>query len=713
MTHLARQRPIVLLSTPPTDPTQPYSSLPALTAFLRLHGYEVVQRDVAIELLDSLLTSSHLRRACQRAHLRARDNLADPGTSGRGFLERYYGTLGWADYLIAHVDGAKRLMRDSSKFYDLRQYQRAVSILELACELVSLPHYPSRLSCSTYESATELTLSGLWEATADTPANFYYSYLKHTVLPEILALDPLLVGLSVTYHYQLDAAFTMGRLIKTAAPGLHVTMGGAIISEIESHVLSDPEWFRFADSYVVGEGETALVGLADSLRTGQSLNGVPNIVSLRCGRPFASMLSWFEDVEHLPIPDFEGLELCHYLSPEPVLMMGASRGCYYGKCAFCDVSRNTRQKHRRPGKDHLIDSVRKLNARYGTRRILFHDDAMPFGAMTDVAAVVKDEIPSMTWQAEARLEVGFTDEFAARIKAGGCRQLIFGFESGSPRILKAMHKHNTLKTNLMALRACAVHGIAVNLQTFIGFPTESREEAMRTIDFLIEKERMIASIGFGTFKLFAGTPIYKHPDRYGVKRIAVPHRDALLASCDFEACSGLSQDEATRLNAEAMDRLSPIYSRRSHFLGGAAGPHSLLYFSHYDYTSIKSLWQEMDEPRWSGSPARNLDEVIPTRSPAILTARLSESTLGDTTRALCVETGTQFELSQTERELWELCDGERDCGDVVSRWALNQGDNELDGQVEYLARGFATIAEFLKKGLLACAGYSSAPALND
>jgi len=48
---------VLLLFPPSWHPSQPYLSLPSLTAFLRQNGVpNVVQRDINIELLDILLT---------------------------------------------------------------------------------------------------------------------------------------------------------------------------------------------------------------------------------------------------------------------------------------------------------------------------------------------------------------------------------------------------------------------------------------------------------------------------------------------------------------------------------------------------------------------------------------------------------------------------------------------------------------------------------
>lgn len=58
---------VLLLFPPSWHPSQPYLSLPSLTAFLRQNGVSnVVQRDMNIELLDILLTEKTCREFYQK-----------------------------------------------------------------------------------------------------------------------------------------------------------------------------------------------------------------------------------------------------------------------------------------------------------------------------------------------------------------------------------------------------------------------------------------------------------------------------------------------------------------------------------------------------------------------------------------------------------------------------------------------------------------------
>ena len=488
--------PVLLISPPPSDPTQPYSSLPTLTGFLRNRGVKVIQRDLGIDLLDMLLTPSALMTAHDCAMNRAGTM---EGESEDNYLERYCGIIGLSDYIIGHVDDAKRVMHDTTLFYDIQQYQWASNILGLACELLSLPYHPTRLFPYSYETEIELSYRGLAEGCSRKEDNLFLALFEQKILPQIKKISPLFVGISTTYDFQMVPAFSLSRLIKKSLPELHVNIGGAFIQGMETQLLNDPRWFEFADSFVVGEGETALFMLADSLSNGRELGQVPNLITMQEGRPYASNLRWYEDITKLPCPDYDGLPLDRYLSPEVVLLLASTRGCYYGRCAFCDVAKNTKAFHRQMGHDQFIAHVLELHEKYGCKRFFICDDAMPPAKMREMARLVTERLPEVTWQTEARFEKSLTPEFVSTLKKGGCRQLSFGFESASQRVLNLMNKNNVVEEDRKILISCAENGIAVNLQTFIGFPTESRDEAGETINFLIENERYIASIGFGIF----------------------------------------------------------------------------------------------------------------------------------------------------------------------------------------------------------------------
>ncbi|MCK9313556.1 MAG: radical SAM protein [Methanocorpusculum sp.] len=684
-------RPIVLLYPPPSDPTQPYSSLPALTGFLRSHGFKVIQKDLGIEMLNELLTPASLRKARDLAVNRA--DLTDP-ESGSEYFKRYYGIIGLSDYIIGHVDEAKCVMRDKTQFSDLKRYQWAANILGMACELVSLPHHPTRLEPYSYETDIELSFKGLFEGTSGRFDNLFFEIFAEKVVPEILKLNPLFVGISTTYHFQIIPAFTLSRLLKQASPELHINIGGAIIQDMEADLLLDPKWFAFADSFVVGEGETSLVRLAENLLAGDNPgHDVKNLISLVNGVPAASGLRWYEDMKSLPCPDYDGLGLDQYLSPEPVLLLSSTRGCYYGKCAFCDVTKNTKAFHRQMDNGQFTDHICEMHRKYGADRFFLCDDAMPPAKMLTLAKLVTEKLPGVTWQAEARFEKVMTPEFLSAVKKGGCRQLSFGFESASQRVLDMMNKNNSAKLDREILDSCAKNGIAVNLQTFIGFPTETREEARETIDFLIENEQKIASIGFGIFSLFKDTPVHKNPEHFCIRDVSIS--PSLFGGCEYTPLSGMTLEEIEEEHKAALEIISSMYNVRGFYLSKAMGAHSLLQFSYYDYPELYRMWKEMGAPQWEDTV--DMGDTVLNRNPSLMYSSSGESAPSGL-RVFCSDTGNQFFVSSSEQRLLELCDGSP-MGDIASRWADEQ-TKDFSGRIVFMTRAFASLREFLRKGLV-------------
>lgn len=621
---------------------------------------------------------------------------AAPSDNHEGYLPRFEGLAGWVPYIIEHVEEAKRLMRDPEVFYDLERYRWANSVLQLACDLAALPHHPALLAPHKYVNGIKLTFGGLLEATKQRPDNLFYEIFRQKVIPALLALDPLLVGISVTYHFQVLPGFTLGRLLKREAPDLHVTIGGAIVSRMESHILCNPGFFEFADSFVIGEGETALRMLAESLRLGQGPPAAPNLVCNVGGRPAVAGFGHIERTEDFPCPDFDGLELERYLSPEPILLLPSTRGCYWGKCAFCDVSHGSRRAYRPVHPDQLSRHVTSLHKRYGARRFVLCDDAVPLPNMKEMARLVKNDLPDVTWQGEARFEQAMSESFIEQLHAGGCRHLTFGLESASQRVLELMNKNNRIENDKRILRLCAENGIAVNVQTFLGFPTEIREEALSTCKLLEDYEYGIASFGFAIFSLYEGTPVYCNPARYGVTNLSVSLAESLLASCDFETSSGMTRWEVREFHDSALARLGPLYATRCDLLGGGAG-HTLLQLSHYPYHQLYRLWKQADEPRWRDG--QDISGTLPRLSSTVLLSPASPTPSCAAEGALCTRTGKIFNLLPGDRRLLELCDGQRTVADVASLWA-GKPHASLDDQILGTARAVALVHSFLREGLL-------------
>ena len=67
-----------------------------------------------------------------------------------------------------------------------------------------------------------------------------------------------------------------------------------------------------------------------------------------------------------------------------------------------------------------------------------------------------------------RLHKHWTPDVARRFAEAGCRRLIFGLDSGSARIQKAMGKNTDLDHAAQVLGWCADAGIAIQINLIVG-----------------------------------------------------------------------------------------------------------------------------------------------------------------------------------------------------------------------------------------------------
>lgn len=681
----------LLVHPPQAIPFRPYSSLPSLTGFLRARGCQVEQRDVNIEAYDALLTSGRLRRAKQAVVRRLADLEQRRCLSEREQkqAETLYKARTLAPYVIDHVEEAKQVMRDPAQFYDLERCSWAGNVLERGLELLSAEFYPAKwtwteLGMRAFTSEQGPAVEELLQAARDERENIFLSFLRQEVLPSILEASPDLVGLSVTYWSQIAPTLTLVDLIKQAAPSIHICVGGA-------RVCYDRLWTRQAvfsiiDSVIIGEGEHALLALIQKLERGdEDLSDVPHLVYLRDGEVQRSAVTYLEDVNELPTPDWTGLPLELYFSPDFVPLLPTARGCYWGRCAFCAVSRATSGKYRPRRIDLVLKDMQTLYERHGASHFFLSCDAESPSRMKKLAAGIKEQALPFVWQCETRFSPALTQETCQHIFEGGCRHIIFGLESACQRVLDLMEKGTKAADFGDILCNCYQAGIGINLQAFLGFPTETKEEACMTVDFMAAHQEYIESVAIGTFQLLPFSKVDLDPGRYSVTKVEREMRSQAdyIQNYDYQVDRGMSQREA----AEQLDH--HLYRLRRLFpdlLMGVSHLNALLYIAHYGIHVLKSMMS---------AQSICLDDLLGTR-PRV-SSKLNRHDFcfnGDgaaRTVLFSPVSSSVLTVDAQVSQLLDMCDGHRSVEEIAAEFAT-----EADTTRGFIA-GYSQALDRLKR----------------
>lgn len=209
-----------------------------------------------------------------------------------------------------------------------------------------------------------------------------------------------------------------------------------------------------------------------------------------------------------------------------------------------------------------------------------------------------------------RYERALSEDIVKKMSESGCRYATIGNESGSPEVLTLMRKGVEPEVRNTLLSRLAAAGIGVNLQNFIGFPCEAKEQALETVRFLLSKKNVVMSVVLGGFVVTHGSPVALEPESFGVSSLELRILGSLYPEYNYQVSSGLQPEVVSELADQHYSFLGLGFPLSSFFMDTPSGAHNLFYLSRYgldwmrknlrNYTSIsvKGLTKE-DRLSWA------------------------------------------------------------------------------------------------------------------
>jgi hypothetical protein len=590
---------LALIYPPACDPTAPYPAIPALAGFLRPQGIEVLPIDANLDGFLALLQREPLTRLAGHierriANLRRRRALDHQAQLELLALLRVRGE---ARAVPGGIGAALDILRTDERFYDPGLYADAVATVSAALRVVAAAHAPLQLDFTAYRTPFALTTPDEIALDADPERDPFDDYLTRELLPRLRRARPDAIGLSLCFPGQLVPAYSFALKLKAAFPGAHLVAGGPAITQVLLR-LQGPALARALgpfDSAVVFEGEQTLLALCRALSEGSSraLDRIPNLV-LRNPVLGARYLPGppAVDLRTLPAPDFDGLPLDRYLSPHLLLPYDPTRGCYWGRCAFCHygLAATGTAKYRERAVDTVVEHLTALSARHRTRFFYLSQDSVAPAMLCRLADALARAGLDLRWGTDLRPEPFLTAERCQRLRRGGAVACSLGIESASPRVLRLIDKGITPTRAATALRNLAGAGIAAEVMCFTDFPTETFAEAMMTLGFVEQHAPHIAAFIVGQFELTHGSRVARDPARFGLREIWTAQGDQLGTALFSAECKpGKRGRERVRLET-TLDRLASRWLLRTYpWAGSLSTAHTIFYYDHFGPGVFKEL----------------------------------------------------------------------------------------------------------------------------
>jgi len=271
-----------------------------------------------------------------------------------------------------------------------------------------------------------------------------------------------------------------------------------------------------------------------------------------------------EEICHFTLPDFDGLPLdlyryklsCEidgrkYVGSILVLPYFFVKGCPF-KCAFCCNSILPGPILKDP--EEVKADLEYLKKKYKTNNFFFLNTEINSNRkyLEKITKMLKD------------LDIKFSDcacfvpmdrKLLKNLKEAGAVRLMFGLESGSPRVLKYLGKNFTIPQAEKVLKEAWKIGIWSELSLICGFPYERLSDVRKTIDFLRKNKKYIKSAYINKF--FLDGRIRKYPHLYGIEILEETFKPKETLKEEwrggFNELRGLKWPESKKLTDKSFD----------------------------------------------------------------------------------------------------------------------------------------------------------------
>lgn len=283
---------------------------------------------------------------------------------------------------------------------------------------------------------------------------------------------------------QLQSAVAIARYLRSRGKvilgGPHISLVNAAHKKIGSRATKAlGELHEEFDVLVAGDGEIAIW---EALETKGLIDA---------DVPKGNLFLTNDQLNEMPMParHLADLDSYHYsVDGERATSLMAQLGCPF-ECGFCGGRSSAfLRKIRTRSSEKVIEELRYLYTTYGYKGFMFHDDEMNVnrnvvGLMKQMRLLQEELGVKFSCRGFLKAEL-LTEEQAEAMAEAGFKQVLVGFESGSPRILKNIKKHATQEQNTRCVQIAQKYGLKVKALMSIGHPGESQQSVQETRDWL-------------------------------------------------------------------------------------------------------------------------------------------------------------------------------------------------------------------------------------
>ena len=520
---------VILINPPVCDPTCPYSSLYYLKSYVEAKSkHSVVVKDTNIEWINYLVDNNYTEKFLLNVNSLLARFEQENHLSSFDFIH-YYKLLN-PNIRISNdqTKHAFDIFKNEDAFYNIDKYLFASEIIKNWFQLLSAVSFPASFNRFNYDFGIfrcKSKISDLLMPISNKELGFFDDYLEMSLFSYIEKQKADVIGISIPLKSQLYFSIHLARKIRNTFPNIKLISGGTCLHQIYKQTRNNGnvddlfELFDIFTASIVGEGEEPLLRILNCFEQKSTFDYIPNVIQAINNKVICiNNYYYHHKIDDCPPPDYSDVQWEFYLSPEKFISYVPTRGCYWGKCSFCDYGLSEDKSTvawRYKSIEVAIKEIKYLEKL--SRFIYFCVDAVHPRWLLQLSKRIIDENIKIYWGTDIRLDKNYSKEEAILLKKAGCTTISIGFESASPQIIQKINKGNMPSQNITSIINLKKAGIAIYPMTFLGFPGEQYNDALKTIEFLENNYNNFALLPKpGNFYLEGSSHISQNYNNYNI-----------------------------------------------------------------------------------------------------------------------------------------------------------------------------------------------------
>ncbi|PNG20696.1 B12-binding domain-containing radical SAM protein [Streptomyces cahuitamycinicus] len=348
----------------------------------------------------------------------------------------------------------------------------------------------------------------------------YRTYFDSLDLASRLPADTALFGISLPMGPQLVPGLILAREIKRVRPDIRVVLGGPTLSLMDEDLVTILlNEHRQVDAVVRYDGELPLAALCEQAAPGGTWQ--PTTVA------GVSARTEEHGVVHaapgpglhpnaLPHAEYDPRLLDRLVDAE--LGIVQARGCYWGKCDYCDFVEqyDGSPAYRGRSVKSFVAEIEHQVATHGVRQFELITESIPPAFSRRFSQEVLARGLDISWSSFAMVDRRFDEETLELMARAGCAFLVVGMETTNTRVLKLVHKSADREENLRFIRDAHRAGVNLRINLIPDLPSTTLDEAVEALRDVSSLADHVEQFSIFPFEATRSSEVGRNPEKFGL-----------------------------------------------------------------------------------------------------------------------------------------------------------------------------------------------------